>query len=83
MKMYKEAYASGSSTGTGNGGKGDFKKSKKNGKYGNGSSYKGGDYKKGNNRKKPYNKNGHGNKAAPAPEQKKTFWQKVKAFFGR
>ena len=35
-------------------------------------------YKKGDYKKNSYNKN-----AAPAPEQKKSFWQKVKGFFGR
>ena len=41
-------------------------------------SHKKGDYKKGDYKKKPYSQQ---NK--PAAEQKKTFWQKVKSFFGR
>ena len=44
------------------------------------SDYKKGDYKK--NGKKPYNKN-YNNHPQQKPEQKKTFWQKVKSFFGR
>ena len=74
MKMYKDAYASGSVS---KGAKdickkGGYKKS----------DYKKGDYKK--NGKKPYNKSYNNNrpqqKAAP---EKKSFWQKVKSFFGR
>ena len=70
MKMYKDAYAAGSVS---KGAKDLYKKG----------GYKKGDYKKGDYKKKgnkPYN-NRPQNK--PAPEQKKTFWQKVKSFFGR
>ena len=74
MKMYKDAYASGSVS---KGAKDIYKK----GGYKKGD-YKKGDYKK--NGKKPYNKSYNNNrpqqKAAP---EKKTFWQKVKSFFGR
>ena len=71
MKMYKDAYAnSNTSKGSYNkGGKSSYKKGE----------YKKGDYKK--NGKKSYNNNHPQQKAAP--EQKKTFWQKVKSFFGR
>ena len=71
MKMYKEAYSAGSVS---KGAKDIYK----NGGYKKGD-YKKGDYKK--NGKKSYNNNRPQNK--PAPEQKKTFWQKVKSFFGR
>ncbi len=74
MKMYKDAYASGSVS---KGAKDIYKK----GGYKKGD-YKKGDYKK--NVKKPYNKSYNNNrlqqKAAP---EKKSFWQKVKSFFGR
>lgn len=48
-------------------------------------------YKKGDYKKKSYNANGGkssqksrgANAARPAPEPKKTFWQKVRGFFGR
>lgn len=80
MKMYKEAYAAGGASS-----KGDFKKNdyKKSGNYKK-NSYKKGDYKKGDYKKKSYNKGAGANRAQkPAPEQKKSFWQKVKSFFGR
>ena len=70
MKMYKDAYAAGSVS---KGAKDIYKKG----------GYKKGDYKKGDyrkNGKKSYNNNRPQQK--PAPE-KKTFWQKVKSFFGR
>ena len=76
MKMYKDAYASGNVS---KGAKDIYK----NGGYKK-SDYKKGDYKK--NAKGGYNKNNYrgGNRPQqPAPEQKKTFWQKVKSFFGR
>ena len=74
MKMYKEAYASGSVS---KGAKDIYKNGgyKKDG-YKKGS-YKKGDYKK--NGKKSYNNQ---SQAQKAPE-KKSFWQKVKSFFGR
>ena len=74
MKMYKDAYASGNVS---KGAKDIYKNGgyKKDG-YKKGS-YKKGDYKK--NGKKPYNKP----QAQKPVEQKKTFWQKVKSFFGR
>ena len=68
MKMYKDAYASGTVS---KGAKDSYKKG------GN----KKGDYKKGDYKKKSYNNNRPQNK--PAPEQKKSLWQKVKSFFGR
>ena len=68
MKMYKDAYASGTVS---KGAKDSYKKG------GN----KKGDYKKGDYKKKSYNNNRPQNK--PTPEQKKSFWQKVKSFFGR
>lgn len=73
MKMYKDAYASGNVS---KGAKDIYKNGghKKDG-YKNGS-YKKGDYKK--NGKKSYNQP----QAQKAPE-KKSFWQKVKSFFGR
>ncbi len=76
MKMYKEAYASGSVS---KGAKDIYKNGgyKKDG-YKKGS-YKKGDYKK--NGKKSYNKPQA--QAQKPAEQKKTFWQKVKSFFGR
>ena len=70
MKLYKEAYGSSKK-----GGKGSYN--------GGNSKGKNGSYSKNNS----YNKNGkydskqQNNK--PAPEQKKTFWQKLKGFFGR
>ena len=69
MKMYKEAYA----TKGDNYKKPDYKKNNKP----NQSSYKKGDYKK-----KSYNNKSQSQAQKPA-EQKKTFWQKVKSFFGR
>ena len=71
MKMYKDAYAAGNVS---KGAKDIYKKG----------GYKKGDYKK--NGKGGYNKFDHrnGNRSQQkAPEQKKTFWQKVKSFFGR
>ena len=97
MKLYKETYASASSsanTGKGESYKKDYKKDykksydKKNGN-GKNTSYKKGDYKKGDYKKSNYNKgknassNNSQQKRNAAPEAKKTFWQKVKAFFGR
>jgi len=70
MKMYKDAYSAGTVS---KGAKDIYKK----GGYKKGD-YKKGDYKK--NGKKSYNNNRPQNKPA---EQKKTFWQKVKSFFGR
>lgn len=79
MKMYKEAFASGSVS---KGAKDIYKKGgyKKDG-YKKGS-YKKGDYKK--NGKGGFNKLNHrdDNQTQKAPE-KKSFWQKVKSFFGR
>jgi len=76
MKMYKEAYASGSVS---KGAKDIYK----NGGYKKDSykkgSYKKGDYKK--NGKKSYNQ--PQTQAQKPVEQKKSFWQKVKSFFGR
>ena len=74
MKMYKEAYA----TKGDNYKKPDYKKNTKS----NQSSYKKGDYKKGDYKKKSYNNKSQSKAQKPA-EQKKTFWQKVKSFFGR
>ena len=69
MKMYKEAFASGSVS---KGAKDIYKKG----------SYKKGDYKK--NGKGGFDKLNHrdDNQTQKAPE-KKSFWQKVKSFFGR
>ena len=71
MKMYKDAYS-----------KGGYKKD----------NYKKDGYKK-NGYNKPYNKKGHStgsgtarrydNRQQNKPAPKKTFWQKVKSFFGR
>ena len=79
MKMYKEAFASGSVS------KGE-KDIYKNG------GHKKDNYKKGSYKKGDYKKNGKGgfdklnhrddNQTQKAPE-KKSFWQKVKSFFGR
>ena len=90
MKVYKEAYASGSVS---KGAKVNYKKDGyKKGDYKK-SSYKKGDYKK--NRKgtyahssalkdrKYYQNNGKGQQNRAVPEQKKSFWQKIKSFFGR
>ena len=79
MKMYKEAFASGSVS---KGAKDIYKKGghkKDNYKKG---SYKKGDYKK--NGKGGFDKLNHrdDNQTQKAPE-KKSFWQKVKSFFGR
>ena len=79
MKMYKEAYASGSVS---KGAKDIYKNGghkKDNYKKG---SYKKGDYKK--NGKGGFDKLNHrdGNQTQKTPE-KKSFWQKVKSFFGR
>ncbi len=81
MKMYKEAYAAGGASSKGDFMKNDYKKKPYDSKKSN---YKKGDYKKGDYKKKSYNK-GNAPRGAqkPAPEQKKTFWQKVKSFFGR
>ena len=69
MKMYKEAFASGSVS---KGAKDIYKKG----------SYKKGDYKK--NGKGGFDKLNHrdDNQTQKAPE-KKSFWQKIKSFFGR
>ena len=79
MKMYKEAFASGSVS---KGAKDIYKKGgyKKDG-YKKGS-YKKGDYKK--NEKGGFDKLNHrdDSQTQKAPE-KKSFWQKVKSFFGR
>ena len=72
MKMYKDAYASGAVS---KGAKDIYK----NGGYKK-DGYKKGDYKK--NGKGGFDKLNHRG-GQPAPEQKKTFWQKVKSFFGR
>lgn len=79
MKMYKEAFASGSVS---KGAKDIYKKG----------GYKKDAYKKGSYKKGDYKKNGKGgfdklnhrddNQTQKAPE-KKSFWQKVKSFFGR
>ena len=79
MKMYKEAFASGSLS---KGAKDIYKKG----------GYKKDGYKKGSYKKGDYKKNGKGgfdklnhrddNQTQKAPE-KKSFWQKVKSFFGR
>ena len=73
MKIYKDAYASGAVS---KGAKDIYKK----GGYKK-SDYKKGDYKK--NGKKPYNKNYDKRPQQKPVEQKKSFWQKVKSFFGR
>lgn len=75
MKMYKDAYASGNVS---KGAKDIYKK----GGYKKGD-YKKGDYKK--NGKGGYNKNNYRNNNRPQqkPAEKKSFWQKVKSFFGR
>ena len=79
MKMYKEAFASGSVS---KGAKDIYKKGgyKKDGYKKD--SYKKGDYKK--NGKGGFDKLNHrdDNQTQKAPE-KKSFWQKVKSFFGR
>ena len=79
MKMYKEAFASGSVS---KGAKDIYKKGgyKKDGYKKD--SYKKGDYKK--NGKGGFDKLNHrdDNQTRKAPE-KKSFWQKVKSFFGR
>ena len=76
MKLYKEAYASGVSKS----GKNDNYKKNKNSSYKKGD-YKKGDYKKGDYKKKSYNKS-KSQVQKPVVEEKKTFWQKVKSFFG-
>ena len=81
MKMYKEAYAAGGASSKGDFKKNDYKKKPYDSKK---PDYKKGDYKKGDYKKKSYNKgNAPRGTQKPAPEQKKTFWQKVKSFFGR
>ena len=90
MKMYKEAFASGSVS---KGAKDIYKNGghkKDNYKKG---SYKKGDYKKNRNgtyahssglkNRKYYQNNGKGQQNRAVPEQKKSFWQKIKSFFGR
>ncbi len=74
MKLYKDAYGkknSGASRSDGYN-KNSYQKNGHN---------KGG-YNKNNYEKKPYNK-GSQQKNQAAPVQKKTLWQKIKAFFGR
>ena len=72
MKMYKDAY------GKNNGYRKDSynKKNNYNKKEYNKKGYKNNNYKGGQNNYNNQNKK-------PAPQQKKSFWQKVKAFFGR
>lgn len=90
MKLYKETYAKSSlsENSSKNYKKSDYSKKKKNKKsdYKKGdykkSDYKKGSYKKGDYKKKSYNKNNYSSKKV-VPEQKKSFWQKVKDFFGR
>lgn len=90
MKLYKETYAKSSlsENSSKNYKKSDSSKKKKNKKsdYKKGdykkSDNKNGNYKKGDYKKKSYNKNNYSSKKI-VPEQKKTFWQKVKDFFGR
>ena len=90
MKVYKEAYASGSVS---KGAKDNYKKDGyKKGDYKK-SSYKKGDYKKSRKGtyahssalkdRKYYQNNGKGQQNRAVPEQKKSFWQKIKSFFGR
>ena len=88
MKMYKDAYASGvvSKGAKDIYKKGDYKR--KHGEFsrsGNSrSSYAASDYKK--NGKGGYSKNNYRNNNRPqqkAAPEKKSFWQKVKSFFGR
>lgn len=73
MKMYKDAYGKGNSSNDSykKGGKSSYKKN----------DYKKSSYKKGDYKKSGYKKNYNNQK--PAPEAKKSFWQKVKSFFGR
>ncbi|MDD5930685.1 MAG: DEAD/DEAH box helicase [Spirochaetales bacterium] len=80
MKMYKEAYASGSSSGKGDFKKNDYKKKPYDSKKSN---YKKGDYKKADYKKKSYKQSGANNASNKPAEQKKSFWQKLKGFFGR
>ena len=80
MKMYKEAYASGSSSGKGDFKKNDYKKKPYDSKKSN---YKKGDYKKADYKKKSYKQGGANNASNKPAEQKKSFWQKLKGFFGR
>ena len=62
--------------------KGDYKKSSyKKGDYKK-ADYKKGDYKKSDYKKSGYNKS-YDNKPKNKAEEKKSFWQKVKSFFGR
>ena len=79
MKMYKEAFASGSVS---KGAKDIYKKG----------GYKKDGYKKGSYKKGDYKKNGKGgfdklnhrdDKQTQKAPEKKSFWQKVKSFFGR
>ena len=76
MKLYKDAYKN-------NGYKKDGYK--KDG-YNKNSNYKKNGYNK-NGYKNGQNKGGYDKRnqhnGKPAPQQKKTFWQKVKSFFGR
>ena len=70
MKLYKDAYSSNNRTSY----------NKKN--YDNkNNGYKKGGYKKSTYKKGDYKKNSSNRQPAPSP--KKTFWQKVKSFFGR
>lgn len=90
MKLYKETYAKSSlsENSSKNYKKSDSSKKKKNKKSDykksdyKKSDNKNGNYKKGDYKKKSYNKNNYSSKKI-VPEQKKTFWQKVKDFFGR
>lgn len=85
MKLYKETYAKSSlsENSSKNYKKSDYSKKKKNKKSDyKKSDYKKGSYKKGDYKKKSYNKNNYSSKKV-VPEQKKSFWQKVKDFFGR
>ena len=71
MKLYKDAYSDSRNRNTS---KGNYKNNR--------SDYKKGGYNKNNykNGQKKYNNQNQNRK--PAPEPKKTFWQKVKSFFG-
>lgn len=90
MKLYKETYAKSalSENSSKNYKKSDYSKKKKNKKSDykksdyKKSDYKKGSYKKGDYKKKSYNKNNYSSKKVVL-EQKKSFWQKVKDFFGR
>ena len=81
MKLYKDAYGKNDGYKKDSYKKNGYNKNAQNKGGYNKDGYNKGNYNKNNYNKKPYNKGAPQNK--PAATEKKSFWQKVKSFFGR